>query len=236
MGNSIFLSSLIVGLVGLGCTSTTTETRVISSDISAGTGSSGGSDGTDGLDGTPGTTTASDGLDGSDDMTDGIDGLDGAVATDSETTSSDGADGPVNQCGVVGDGKGIGEPCLSHAECSTGYCYDEAYLNEDGNQTYRFCTAKCAGCTTVGNCNEWPMAPGIKANTCYIFKTAFINEYNIQADSLCLPTCSSDADCAGLGPFNTCGKVQYGWSEGEECFGGVQKVCRPAEFAGPSCD
>ena len=231
----VYLLGALLSLGTLSCTTTTTEKRVISTDAGGGgttstdgsDGSTGTTDATDGVDGTDGANTSTDGSATGADATDAIDG------TDAETTSTD---GPVNQCGEMGEGKGIGEPCLSHAECATGYCYDEAYLSEDGSQTYRFCTAKCAGCTTVGNCNEWPMGPGVKANTCYIFKSAFINEYNLKADSLCLPTCSSDSDCIGLGPFSKCGKVQYSWTEGEECFGGVQKVCQPPEPIGPECD
>jgi len=226
----ILVSSMLVAA----CTSTTTTTRVVSTDASASIDT--GNSGSDGLDGTSGITGATDGTTSATDGTDGVDGTDGATGTDSETGSTDAVDGFADVCGVEGEGKGIGEPCASHTECATGYCYNEQYLNEDGGSTYRFCTAKCAGCTTVGNCNEWPMGPGVKANTCYIFRSAFINEYELTADSLCLPTCSNDSDCMGLGPFSKCGSVKYSWAEGEECFGGVQKVCQPPEFAGPLCE
>jgi hypothetical protein len=234
MQRPLALSLFVFTLTVSACTSTTTKTRVVNTDTSSVADS--GSTGTDGADGASGMTTSTDGNTTATDGVDGTDGAEGATGTDSETSATDAVDGAANLCGVEGEGKGIGEPCTSHSECATGYCYDEEYLNEDGGSTYRFCTAKCAGCTTVGNCNDWPLGPGVQANTCYIFKTAFINEYNIQADSLCLPTCSNDNDCIGLGPFSKCDKVKYSWSDGEECFGGVQKVCQPPEFVGPECD
>jgi hypothetical protein len=40
--------------------------------------------------------------------------------------------------------KKIGAPCTDHAECATGYCYDEWYLGWAGG--FRFCTIACNGC------------------------------------------------------------------------------------------
>lgn len=189
-----------------------------------------GSDGADG-------TAAGDSTDGSDGSagTDGVAGSDGTDGSAGDVvdgdTSEPGPDveGPVNVCGTVTEGGlPIGAACTEHSQCSTGYCYDEALWNEDGTLAHRFCTASCAGCTVVSNCNMWPKAAGGYENKCYPLTSRFIKEHTLDAKSLCLAGCNNDSDCAGLGEYSRCALLSFGL----DCNYGVVKVCQPESFVG----
>jgi hypothetical protein len=196
-----------------------------------------GSDGADGAEST-------DGADGETDVvgSDGVDESDGGAKDvlspldvgDSQGSpdvvdEEDAALPPGSPCGTFIDGGlPVGMPCTAHEECSTGYCYDEELWNEDGNIVNRFCTAKCAGCTEVGNCNEWPKADGAGENKCYPLTTSFINKHSLTLTSLCMPTCGSSSDCADIAPYTVCRLARFDGN----CSYGVTKICQPEDFSG----
>ncbi len=216
----------VLTLCAAACGGETVQTRTVDTG-SGGTSGTSGTDGTSSSDGTSSTdgTSGSDGTSGTS-GTSGTDGVDASEGTD----GVDGTSGAVvvNKCGIDDnpDGLGIGMPCTDHMECETGYCYTEELWNEDSSQTYRFCTAGCAGCTVKGNCNEWKKAPGVNANSCFPFTSSFIKYFGLEVTSLCLTACQSDAECANLGSFNTCAKLTFG----KDYDYGVQKVCQPESF------
>lgn len=213
----------------LGCTKTTEVIETV--DASSTGGGSGTQANTTGGTTTGGSTTGGQATGGSTTggTTTGNTGgeTEGGETTAQETTGST-TGGSVEVCGITDHpGKAIGEPCTEHDECETGYCYDEYFWNEDGSQTYRFCTAACTSCTTVGNCNEWGKAAGTQENKCIPLTSSFLNYYgDIKAESLCLASCQSDADCAGMGPFTKCALPYFG----KDYNYGVQKMCQPPEF------
>ncbi len=219
---TVTLLSLALIFVLPGC-GTTVETRV----VDAGTGGGGG-DGTGGAGtdtGTP-TTGTTDGNGTTGDTGTG----DTGTGTDEGGTETTGTTGPPplgSKCGVEDNpGKAIGETCTEHAECETGYCYDEALWNEDGVPTNRFCTVACNACTLKSNCTEWGTAPGVAQNVCVGLPSYFINYFTLEFTSLCLPGCKNNGHCAGLTGLDTCGDLAFG----KENSYGVWDICQPASF------
>ncbi len=184
-----------------------------------------------------GTDGAADGADAAD----AADSADTADATDGNTADVGGGEvgdvgettgdveAPAGVCGeMVPDGLPVGSTCTDHSECGTGFCYDEELWNEDGVPRRRFCTAACAGCTVVSNCNEWPKAAGVFDNKCYPLTSKFINTHKLAASSLCLAGCNNDGDCQNLGEFSRCALLSFG----DDCNYGATKVCQPESFVG----
>lgn len=220
---SYAISSIFVALSA--CSSSRTKADAVGSD---------GSDGSDGADGTA-DVAGSDGTDGADggqtDVTSptDVEGPVGDTATPDVAVGEDTALPPSSPCGTfIEGGLPVGMPCTAHEECATGYCYDEELWNEDGNIVNRFCTAKCAGCTEVGNCNEWPKADGVGENKCYPLTSSFINQHKLTLTSLCMPTCTSSNDCAAIAPYSICRLARFDGN----CSYGVTKICQPEDFSG----
>ncbi len=132
-------------------------------------------------------------------------------------------------CGIKNTGLGaklIGAPCAAHEECTTGYCYDEWYLNWGGG--FRFCTIACNGCDSVFNaCIDYnDQSPGrelkchIVSNGCT--KTQFPD---MDVKGFCVPSCINAGQCVdayGAGSYTSCEQARI-----EECgtFGTPNKVC-----------
>ncbi len=218
---SWFSTVMLAGALVVACGGTTTETVVVPEGTTTGTGS--GTSGTSSTTGTPTTTT------GPGTTSTGPGDTSGDTGGDTTDTGGDTGVDPSKapKCGVEDQaGLAIGEECSEHADCETGYCYDEYLWNEDGSKTYRFCTVACTGCTVKGNCNEWGKAAGIKENKCFPLTSNFINFFELKFDSLCLASCVSDGDCAGMGPFSTCKLLSFG----KDFDYGVVKICQPPDF------
>ena len=216
------LMIVAMGCFTLGVTGCTeTETVVVNEPTTGGGTTSGG--GTAGGGGTTGGGTTSGGTTGG-----GTTG--GGTTGGSETTGGGTAAQPQDVCGLADHpGLPLGVACTENDDCETGYCYEEELWNEDGTTPQRFCTAACAGCTTVGNCNEWSKATGTLENKCFPFRTAFINYYGLDVRSICLATCKTDADCVNVAPHTFCGGLKYG--SDKEFGSGISKVCQPPEGA-----
>ena len=115
----------------------------------------------------------------------------------------------------------VGAPCLAHAECQTGYCYDEAWKDAPDNAGFRFCTIGCSSCLKA--CSEWDSLTA--GATCLLFLAAEANEHDLAFRSLCMATCQTDADCqaASGGVLGACRYATH-W-DGSSI--GLQKVCFP---------
>ena len=122
---------------------------------------------------------------------------------------------------------GVGMPCTSHSQCSTCYCYDEAYLNwgqnPENGQPFRFCTQVCEQ-GAKSSCDE--LATGTTDDiTCARFTQKQIIDYELNYDAVCVPTCQTVSDCQIFGEqYDQCGSF---W-EGKDISGG--KHC---QISGP---
>jgi len=116
----------------------------------------------------------------------------------------------------------IGAPCTEHSQCQTGYCYDEAWKDADGNNNFRFCTISCVGCPKA--CADWESST-YDGNTCLPFLSAEIEEYSLTFKSICLPKCFDANECktAFNNGLTTCA-VPLHWDESTF---GAAKVCLP---------
>jgi hypothetical protein len=194
------------------CSSSRTSAK---SDTGSGSGGDSDANGQDGSDsgetagGSDGTSTSGNGSD----------------ATSGTSGGSSGGD----SCGLAEpnvDALPIGAPCTEHEQCSTGYCYDEAIFNEDGNLVYRFCSVSCTNCGAKKTCADWPKAQNNGQNKCYGLPSYYINHFQLKYKSVCLVGCYKDIDCVGLDPFTKCAGLGIGKNKSY----GSPNVCQPPEY------
>ena len=214
-----------------GCNTQTVERRVGGSDGGSGSGATGDATtgGASGGSGTGGTTAGTGSGSGSGTTT-GTEDAVGTTGTSDTTVTT-----PPPLCGAftpTGDpmypyGKPVGFPCSAHAECATGYCYDEALWNEDGTQQHRFCTAACTQCEKT-KCSDYPKpGPKLESNCAGTLSSSFRKHFSLRFKSLCLAKCTQDSDCAPLGgTFTKCAQLRFG----KDFNYGVNKYCQPADF------
>jgi len=87
----------------------------------------------------------------------------------------------------------VGQPCTSHTQCETCYCYDEAYMGANLPGAFRFCSVPCGSgvsgdCALYGNDKE--------EYKCIRFTQALINDNNLSVEGLCMPACQTAQECA----------------------------------------
>ncbi|MBD90602.1 MAG: hypothetical protein CL940_09705 [Deltaproteobacteria bacterium] len=89
----------------------------------------------------------------------------------------------------------VGSACSKNCECSTGYCYDEAYLGE-----FRFCTKPCSEqCSTEDK-------DGIQSHICLQLGGQLAQENNLTQTSICMRVCLDVSDCSALSSaYDKCG-------------------------------
>ena len=146
--------------------------------------------------------------------------VDTAVDTEPDLPPADVVD-PCQGAATPGD-LPVGWPCTAHDQCVTGYCYDEAWKDAGDNAGFRFCTIGCTSCSKP--CSEWESLSA-SGNTCLIFLAAEINEHALDFKSLCMPTCTTDAECeAASGGLLTACRTPLHWN-GDTI--GLKKVCFP---------
>ncbi len=90
----------------------------------------------------------------------------------------------------------IGAECSRHCECGSSYCYDEAYLG-----AFRFCTLESAAA-----CNAQDASEGVVGHTTLNLKHSALASLALTRTTLCMPICSSVADCEALSTsYDKCG-------------------------------
>ena len=89
----------------------------------------------------------------------------------------------------------VGSACSKNCECSTGYCYDEAYLG-----SFRFCSKPCSEqCSTEDK-------DGIQSHICLQLGGSLAQEYELTETSICMRVCQDVEDCSGLSSaYDKCG-------------------------------
>jgi len=98
----------------------------------------------------------------------------------------------------------IGQPCTSHGQCNSCYCYNEAYLSP-----FRFCTQPCG--SGVGS--ACPAGTGeFDEFTCLGFAMKNIQDHGLKVEDICMPVCEDVEDCALYAPnYNVCTKFDTKW-------------------------
>lgn len=116
----------------------------------------------------------------------------------------------------------VGALCLAHADCKTGYCYDESWKDTPENAGFRFCTIGCSGCTK--SCSDWASLTAA-GGSCVLFLAAESNEHDLHYRSICMSKCQTDADCTGAsaGALTKCRMPLH--FDGSSI--GLQKSCFP---------
>lgn len=107
--------------------------------------------------------------------------------------------GPVDgQCTITDEmNRKIGQPCTSHTQCETCYCYDEAYLSP-----FRFCTLDCSEGVGSSCPNEDGAAPEF---ACIRFTVGLAVAYDLKVSSICMPRCQSVSECKIYAPnYDAC--------------------------------
>lgn len=90
----------------------------------------------------------------------------------------------------------VGSACTMHCACSTGYCYDEAYLGD-----FRFCSKLCKdGCSKEDT-------EGIQSHVCLQLGGKLANDYGLTVTSICMRVCETVEDCKALSSaYDKCGE------------------------------
>jgi len=91
----------------------------------------------------------------------------------------------------------IGSACSKNCECSTGYCYDEAYLGD-----FRFCSKPCSeGCSEEN-------VTGFQEHTCLVLGGSLAVEHGLVETSICMRVCETVEDCKALSSsYDKCGET-----------------------------
>lgn len=146
---------------------------------------------------------------------------DTAVDPDAEPADQGEVFDPCTGPGVPG-ALPVGALCLAHADCETGYCYDEAWKDTPENGGFRFCTVGCSGCAK--SCSDWASLTAA-GGSCVLFLAAESNEHDLHYRSICMPKCQTDADCTGAsaGALTKCRAPLH--FDGSSI--GLQKSCFP---------
>ena len=89
----------------------------------------------------------------------------------------------------------VGSACSKDCECSTGYCYDEAYLG-----SFSFCSKPCSEqCSTEDK-------DGIQSHICLQLGGTLAQEHGLTETSICMRVCQDVEDCSGLSSaYDKCG-------------------------------
>ena len=85
-----------------------------------------------------------------------------------------------------------GSQCTTDDDCQYGQCVTSPLVT---GQSFKFCTKQCA-CGENSQCSD--DGAGF---TCLRYGPSYPDE---PYTAFCAPTCSSVADCAGLGPYTAC--------------------------------
>jgi hypothetical protein len=90
----------------------------------------------------------------------------------------------------------VGSACSKDCECSTDYCYDEAYLG-----SFRFCSKPCSEqCSTEDK-------DGIQSHVCLQLGGQLSQEHGLTETSICMRVCQDLEDCTSLSSsYDKCGE------------------------------
>jgi len=80
---------------------------------------------------------------------------------------------------------GIGQVCTADCDCETGLCYGEQYVAPN-----KICTRPCEG-----GCGD--------GFSCVQFSTVHWEKYDMDYHTICMPTCSTVADCTAISSIYT---------------------------------
>ena len=91
----------------------------------------------------------------------------------------------------------MGNPCVGHCQCETGYCYDEAYM-----EPFRFCTKDCSSGPN-SSCDS--SSGDFPKYACLKFTAKQVNDYDLDFGGICAARCQNVEECAIYGPdYNHC--------------------------------
>jgi hypothetical protein len=112
----------------------------------------------------------------------------------------------------------VGSACSMHCECSTGYCYDEAYLGD-----FRFCSKLCAD-----TCSDED-TQGLQSHVCLQLGGKLANEYGLTQTSICMRVCETLEDCKALSSlYDKCGEELTKETRWDGTLIAAQRTCQIA--------
>ncbi len=112
----------------------------------------------------------------------------------------------------------VGAACAKHCECSTGYCYDEAYLGE-----FRFCTKPCSEKCSLED------EDGIQSHICLQLGGNLAAKYELTQTSICMRVCQDVSDCTSLSSaYDKCGDDLTKITQWEGTTIAAQRTCQIA--------
>jgi hypothetical protein len=112
----------------------------------------------------------------------------------------------------------VGSACSKGCECSTGYCYDEAYLG-----SFRFCSKPCSEkCSTEDK-------DGIQTHVCLQLGGQLTQDHGLTETSICMRVCQDLEDCKGLSSaYDKCGDDLSKTTKWDNITIAAQRTCQIA--------
>lgn len=110
----------------------------------------------------------------------------------------------------------VGSACSKDCECSTGYCYDEAYLG-----SFRFCSKPCSEKCSTEDKN------GIQTHVCLQLGGQLTQDHGLTETSICMRVCESLEDCAALSSaYDKCGDDLSKTTKWDDITIAAQRTCQ----------
>lgn len=112
----------------------------------------------------------------------------------------------------------VGSACSKDCECSTGYCYDEAYLG-----SFRFCSKPCSEkCSTEDK-------DGIQTHVCLQLGGQLTQDHGLTETSICMRVCQDLEECKSLSSaYDKCGDDLSKTTKWDNITIAAQRTCQIA--------